>query len=735
MRWHALLLSVMIVACGGKPSVPDEPQDDGPPASFFEPTWPTSASPHPAANALGELADPGGSASVAPTGDSASADNTGAVDEGTGAVDEGTGAGARGTTQTAVEVLCGQGASVTVGDGRLKVTFDADVMFAFDEYALAPEAIDALTNARTTLIDPRPNAQIVVEGHTDDIGKNKYNQWLSTRRATAVAAWLTDSGIDSERVKARGYGEDYPRDTNATDEGRARNRRVELVIIDSSLAAAPTSEAAERCDSNRACCELAKNDSRACIEVQASWPSDLVERDLVRSNDTLRLDSCTKTRGAAVWITSTDERKVAKLDDRTGEQLFRVPTYGKTPQRTAIARDGSVWITNRDSGSYVHIASTGELLCSSELDTCYTRAAAVDSDGNPWIGCYNEQQLIKVDPNATDGTTVVHDYATRKDVTVPRCVETSRVDVPGVRPYGLVADRDGGLWVGVNGGPIAKVNARTGDLIGTWDVRKDDETLAEYGGCWIPYGITIDRDGNPWFTNRGCGNVVKVDGATGAVIGAFSGPEGMKTPRAAGVDRRGHIWVSENGNSFVNEFEPDGTWVKRVDVTECGGAKPGTLGVGSDSDGHIWVVLQRVGKVVELTTDGDVLGCYPEAPTEDFRSPYTYSDLTGSSLDLGASDTGRVRVRFEHDAPVAWRLLAMEAVVPSGTSLCVRTRTITGGDGDAWSAAACPAPVDRTTVSIELDGRESRALEVEVELSASVTGRTPMVSGLSVAAQ
>ena len=72
-----------------------------------------------------------------------------------------------------------------------------------------------------------------VEGHTDDVGPAEYNEDLSRRRATAVRAHLVDRGtVDPMRLEAVGYGETRPITENATDEGRATNRRVEMVIVE-----------------------------------------------------------------------------------------------------------------------------------------------------------------------------------------------------------------------------------------------------------------------------------------------------------------------------------------------------------------------------------------------------------------------------------------------------------------------------------------------------------------------
>jgi len=71
-----------------------------------------------------------------------------------------------------------------------------------------------------------------VAGHTDSVGTDSYNQGLSERRANAVKDYLTAQGIKASRLTARGYGESRPVASNDTDEGRAENRRVELIVLD-----------------------------------------------------------------------------------------------------------------------------------------------------------------------------------------------------------------------------------------------------------------------------------------------------------------------------------------------------------------------------------------------------------------------------------------------------------------------------------------------------------------------
>lgn len=109
-------------------------------------------------------------------------------------------------------------------------TFEVDVQFPNNSSVIGDEYDDALRRV-AELMEENPKATVEIAGHTDSIGDADYNQFLSLRRAEAVAARLTQSyGIDPERVSATGYGEERPIASNNTAEGRATNRRVEAFI-------------------------------------------------------------------------------------------------------------------------------------------------------------------------------------------------------------------------------------------------------------------------------------------------------------------------------------------------------------------------------------------------------------------------------------------------------------------------------------------------------------------------
>ncbi|MBI2729297.1 MAG: OmpA family protein [Sphingobacteriales bacterium] len=115
-----------------------------------------------------------------------------------------------------------------VGEG-IVVEFNSKILFGFDRSDLTTDARKNLGDL-VTILNKYPDTNIEIQGHTDDKGTEEYNQGLSERRASSVAAWLTANGINSGRITTKGYGETAPKYSNATEEGQAQNRRVEFLI-------------------------------------------------------------------------------------------------------------------------------------------------------------------------------------------------------------------------------------------------------------------------------------------------------------------------------------------------------------------------------------------------------------------------------------------------------------------------------------------------------------------------
>jgi outer membrane protein OmpA-like peptidoglycan-associated protein len=125
--------------------------------------------------------------------------------------------------------------SLTFGVDELKSALDKDgkvilhgILFDLDKASLKQESEKQLSNIVTLLLK-YPNLKLEVQGFTDNQGKPDYNVKLSQNRAETVSSYLQIFGIDKKRLVAKGYGESNPIASNDTEEGRAQNRRVELI--------------------------------------------------------------------------------------------------------------------------------------------------------------------------------------------------------------------------------------------------------------------------------------------------------------------------------------------------------------------------------------------------------------------------------------------------------------------------------------------------------------------------
>ena len=115
-----------------------------------------------------------------------------------------------------------------VGEG-IVVEFNSKVLFGFDRSDLSEQALGNLDEL-TRVLKKYPDTNIEIQGHTDNVGTDKYNKTLSERRASSVSNYLSSNGITSSRVSTRGYGENAPKYSNEDETGRSQNRRVDFLI-------------------------------------------------------------------------------------------------------------------------------------------------------------------------------------------------------------------------------------------------------------------------------------------------------------------------------------------------------------------------------------------------------------------------------------------------------------------------------------------------------------------------
>jgi outer membrane protein OmpA-like peptidoglycan-associated protein len=110
------------------------------------------------------------------------------------------------------------------------ITLSGGVLFASCQASLLTGAMVKLNEVADALTKSSPESRIVVEGHTDSQGNIDFNQDLSNRRAQSVRDYLVSRGIASDRVTAQGLGSSRPVAPNNNPEGRANNRRVEIIV-------------------------------------------------------------------------------------------------------------------------------------------------------------------------------------------------------------------------------------------------------------------------------------------------------------------------------------------------------------------------------------------------------------------------------------------------------------------------------------------------------------------------
>jgi len=138
-------------------------------------------------------------------------------------------ADAEAMAREALDKLNSGGVTVKEESRGTVIMLPGAVLFSTGKSALLPGAKERLSKVADVLKDA-PNRKIVVEGHTDSTGKAATNDRLSQQRADAVKDYLMTRGVPSKQVTTKGFGASHPIANNSTSEGRAENRRVEIVV-------------------------------------------------------------------------------------------------------------------------------------------------------------------------------------------------------------------------------------------------------------------------------------------------------------------------------------------------------------------------------------------------------------------------------------------------------------------------------------------------------------------------
>ena len=140
------------------------------------------------------------------------------------------------------------GADVKRVDDGIVVTFDENnggVYFDTNKYNINEKSKQTLDKL-AAILKEYPDTNVLVAGHTDSVGKDEYNLGLSQRRAQAVTNYFKSKGLASSRFTTKWYGEKNPIASNDTAEGRAKNRRVNVVIVPNEKMKAEAKKQAEQ---------------------------------------------------------------------------------------------------------------------------------------------------------------------------------------------------------------------------------------------------------------------------------------------------------------------------------------------------------------------------------------------------------------------------------------------------------------------------------------------------------
>ena len=127
------------------------------------------------------------------------------------------------------EQTAGTGIEVVREGDQIRLDLPSDVSFASGQSTIQPQFYQPLNDVAATLLE-FPSTAVDIIGHADSQGAEDFNQRLSEQRAQSVQSYLLNQGVRPVRLAAIGYGETRPIADNSTAEGRARNRRVEIIL-------------------------------------------------------------------------------------------------------------------------------------------------------------------------------------------------------------------------------------------------------------------------------------------------------------------------------------------------------------------------------------------------------------------------------------------------------------------------------------------------------------------------
>jgi len=371
-----------------------------------------------------------------------------------------------------------------------------------------------------------------------------------------------------------------------------------------------------------------------------------------------------------IWIANSPQNTVSKVDCKTVVEVGRY-TVCQDPSRTSVDLEGNVWVACRGDGKVAKIIS--------ETSKC------IDKNGNGII------------ETSTGSNTIPND----------ECVKFIVQPNKGTYARGAAVDKDNNVWIGYwNTKSLVRLN------------QNDGATMTDINiGC-EPYGLVIDQKGIIWGQGAGCGSLIMVDPSTGVVTKSSTLPALAYPSGAYGlnIDKYGRVWVASGNTASV--YDPK-TLKWKVVSMQWGGGR----GVASSNDGYIYVAVDSSGGIVKINgnldppkTEGFVSSSgNPVGVALDYdgfvwavnqggsstakiepktmtkvglvsvgSSPYTYSDMTGYTLNYFTAPKGQYSTVFfgginlnpitTNKPKQLWQSISAEADLPEGTALRFRLR-------------------------------------------------------------
>lgn len=447
-----------------------------------------------------------------------------------------------------------------------------------------------------------------------------------------------------------------------------------------------------------------------------------------------------------LWVPNSSENSLSAIDTKTSALVGTWPLVTDTgepchnPSRTTVDFNFDCWVGCRGTNSYLQ-SYGGEPLAQVDVKVMKVslregrviksinvghapRALALDAKNHLWVG------------NSVDDTVWELDGDTGQ------CYRGDRAGCaqPAIQlgcdfPYGAVVDQKQMLWLVCRGyagqdGRVAKVNTATGQVVGLYGPF-GTTTPSVFGearaGCIQLYGISVDQLGDIWVGGFTCNDVIKLSGATGALLGVKK--LGGTTTRGVAIDLDGNVWAASSSTATVSKIEgATGNLLKTVDVPN------GPIGVAVDAYGHLWAVSQSANAVTKVNGVDSA-----KKTTMVGQGPYSYSDMLGLSLrmvTLGRQAVATWRgVIDSNDATAHFNTLKWTAETPTNTTLTMRVRCAT--TKAALSTAAFGRELASSGAAVDSAGGScsrtspQQFLEVEARFASSGTSASPTLHDLT----